>query len=89
MRGKIPQRSCIGCGSIKDKSALLRRVCSKEGIIEPDESGKKSGRGAYICRDLNCLKEAKKKKSFNKAFKMNVSEEVYVKIEECIGSTAE
>ena len=89
MRGKIPQRSCIGCGSIKDKSALLRIVCSKEGIVEPDESGKKSGRGAYICRDLNCLKEAKKKKSFNKAFKINVSEEVYLKIEECIGSTAE
>ena len=85
----MPQRSCIGCGSIKDKSALLRIVCSKEGVVEPDESGKKSGRGAYICRDLNCLKEAKKKKSFNKAFKINVSEEVYVKIEECIGGTAE
>ena len=57
---KIPQRQCVGCRTMYDKRDLLRVVKSPEGEITLDASGKKSGRGAYVCRSTECLKKAQK-----------------------------
>lgn len=75
---------CIACRQMKDKRDLLRIVKDKEGNISVDLSGKKNGRGAYICKDKTCLEKLKKQKSLNKAFKTNVSEDVYNEIREVI-----
>ena len=77
-------RMCIACRQMKDKRDLLRIVKDKEGNISVDLSGKKNGRGAYICKDKTCLEKLKKQKSLNKAFKTNVSEDVYNEIREVI-----
>ena len=75
---------CIACRQMKDKRDLLRIVKDKEGNISVDLSGKKNGRGAYICKYKTCLEKLKKQKSLNKAFKTNVSEDVYNEIREVI-----
>ena len=76
------QRMCICCRQMKDKRDLLRVVKNKEGDIFVDTTGKKNGRGAYVCKDSECLKKLKKNKVLNKAFKCNVQDEVYSLIEE-------
>ncbi len=76
------QRMCICCRQMKDKRELLRVVKNKEGEIFVDSTGKKNGRGAYVCKDIECLKKLKKNKVLNKAFKCNVQDEIYSKIEE-------
>lgn len=75
-------RMCIACRQMKDKRELLRIVKDKENNISIDKTGKKNGRGAYICKDKECLAKLKKQKLLNKAFKTNVSEDVYKLIEE-------
>ena len=79
---KIPQRKCIGCNISKDKRELLRVVRSAEGEISIDTTGKKAGRGAYICKDVKCLALAKKGKKFDKAFDVPVSAEIYARLEQ-------
>ena len=74
------QRMCICCRENKDKRDLIRVVKNKEGEISVDFTGKKNGRGAYICTDSDCLKKLKKNKVLNKTFKCNVSDEVYDQI---------
>lgn len=74
---KIPQRQCLGCRTMKDKQALLRVVRSKEGQISLDFEGKKPGRGAYICKDAECFKKARKSRALERAFKGQIPEEVY------------
>ena len=74
---KIPMRMCLGCGEMKPKKELIRAVKSPEGEISLDLTGKKSGRGAYICSDINCLKLARKAKRFEKSFECRISDEVY------------
>ncbi len=74
---KIPMRMCLGCGEMKPKKELIRAVKSPEGEISLDLTGKKPGRGAYICRDINCLKLARKAKRFEKSFECRISDEVY------------
>ena len=74
---KIPMRMCLGCGEMKPKKELIRAVKSPEGEISLDLTGKKSGRGAYICRDINCLKLARKANRFEKSFECRISDEVY------------
>ena len=63
---KLPMRTCIGCNEIKPKRELVRVVKTKEGEISLDLTGRKSGRGAYICRDIECLKKARKAPQFSK-----------------------
>jgi hypothetical protein len=75
-------RMCICCREMKDKKDLLRIVKDKENNLSIDLTGKKNGRGAYICRDEECLKKLKKQKCLNKAFQMNVDEIFYSQIEE-------
>ncbi len=74
---KIPQRKCVGCNEMKDKKALLRIVRSPEGEISLDLTGKKNGRGAYVCPDKECITRAVKEKRLERALEKPVSEEVY------------
>lgn len=79
---KIPVRQCLGCGEPKEKKELIRVVRSPEGELSIDLTGKKSGRGAYICRDVECFKKAKKARRFEKSFEMAIPEGIYLRLEE-------
>lgn len=74
---KIPMRMCLGCGEMKPKKELIRAVKSPEGEISLDLTGKKSGRGAYVCPHAECLRLARKAKRFEKSFECRISDEVY------------
>lgn len=76
------KRMCVGCGEMFDKRSLIRVVKSPEGEISIDLTGKKNGRGAYICNSTECLKKAKKRKSIERAFSMKIDESVYDEMEE-------
>ena len=77
---KIPQRKCIVCGENKDKNDLIRIVKNKEEGIILDPTGKKNGRGAYICKEEKCINEAKKKRKLEKVFKTEISDDRYEEI---------
>ena len=77
---KIPMRRCVGCGEMKPKKELRRIVRSPDGSIGFDPTGKRSGRGAYICADPACLKKAEKGKRLEKAFECAVPAEVYASL---------
>lgn len=74
---KIPQRQCVGCRTMYDKRDLLRVVKSPEGDISLDTTGKKSGRGAYVCRSVECLKKAQKSRALERALEVAIPQEVY------------
>ena len=73
---RIPQRKCLGCGVSKNKTDLIRVVRSPENEISIDLRGKKSGRGAYICKDGECLKKAVKAKKFDRSLEVKISDEI-------------
>lgn len=77
MAKKIPMRMCIGCKEMKPKKELIRIVKTPEGEIELDFTGKKSGRGAYVCRTRQCLEQARKSRRLEKSFSCRVAPEVY------------
>lgn len=77
---KIPQRTCIGCNTKKDKRDFIRIVKNKENEIEVDKTGKMQGRGAYICDNVECLEKALKTKRLEKSFEMQISNEIYEKL---------
>ncbi len=81
MEKKKPVRTCIACRQSAEKRELIRIVKSGEEI-SLDKTGKKNGRGAYICNSPECIAKLKKQKLLNRAFQMEVSDEVYAKIEE-------
>lgn len=83
---KIPMRMCTGCGEMKSKKELVRIVRSSEGVISLDRTGRKPGRGAYICNSAECLKKAKKAKRLEKAFSCAIPEEIYSQLEEEISA---
>jgi len=74
---KIPQRQCVGCRTMKEKRQLIRVVKSPEGEISLDLTGKKSGRGAYVCPDGECLKRARKSRALERALEVSIPEDVY------------
>lgn len=78
---KIPMRMCLGCGEMKPKRELIRVVKSKEGDISLDLTGKKSGRGAYICRSVECFDKARKARKFERSFSCQISEDIYNSME--------
>ncbi len=78
---KLPLRKCLGCGEVKDKRELVRVVKSPDGEISLDLTGKKAGRGAYICADASCLSKARKAKRIDRAFDCTVPDEVYEAME--------
>ncbi len=82
MQKKIPMRQCLGCREMKPKRELVRVVRSPEGEISIDLRGKKSGRGAYVCHDRNCLKKAVKSKALERAFGIPVPEEIFETLSE-------
>lgn len=77
---KIPRRKCVGCNEMKDKKSLLRIVRSPEGEISLDLTGKKNGRGAYVCPDKACITKAVKEKRLERALEKSISDEVYNKL---------
>lgn len=78
---KVPMRMCLGCGEMKPKRELVRVVKSKDGEISLDLTGRKSGRGAYICRDVQCLKAARKARRLEKSFSCRIEDEIYNSME--------
>ena len=78
---RVPQRKCVGCGEMIGKKGAIRIVRDKDGNISVDLTGKKSGRGAYICNDINCLELAKKGKKLERSFKCQVPAEIYDELE--------
>ena len=80
VKKKKPERTCMACNEQKEKQELLRIVKSKDGIIEVDLTGKKSGRGAYICKNLECLEKLIKTKRLERNLEKEISPEIYESI---------
>lgn len=83
---KIPLRMCTGCMEMKPKKELIRVVKSQEGEVSVDLTGKKSGRGAYVCKCEDCLEKAFKAKRLSRNLDVAISEEVYNKLREEINN---
>lgn len=81
MAKKVPLRQCVGCGEMKGKKDMMRVLRTAEGDICLDTTGKKNGRGAYLCISGECLKKARKNKGLERSFKMNIPNEVYDSLE--------
>ncbi len=79
---KTPMRMCAGCGESKSKMDLVRIVRSPEGEISMDLTGKKPGRGAYLCRNVECLKKARKSKRIERSLETAIPDSVYDALEE-------
>ena len=78
---KVPMRMCTGCGQMKPKREMVRVVKNQAGEISLDLTGKKAGRGAYVCRDLQCLQKARKARRVEKTFSCRIPDEIYDKME--------
>ncbi|WP_346867839.1 MULTISPECIES: RNase P modulator RnpM [unclassified Clostridium] len=79
---KIPQRMCTGCMEMKPKKELIRVVKNKENEISIDLHGKKPGRGAYICRNIQCLEKSVKTKRLERNLETKINDEIYDKLKE-------
>ncbi len=79
---KLPERRCTGCGEHFAKNELIRVLRTPEGEIVIDFTGKKSGRGAYICKKLDCFKKARQKKRLEASLEVKIPDEVYLRLEE-------
>ena len=77
MQKKIPQRQCMGCRERREKRALIRVVRGTDGVVSVDFSGKKNGRGAYLCPDPECLKKAQKARSLERSLEVPIPQEVF------------
>ena len=77
MNKKIPMRQCVGCQQMKPKKEMMRVLKTPEDEMILDTTGKKNGRGAYLCKDMECLKKAKKNKGLERSFKMSIPDTVY------------
>ena len=81
MAKKIPLRQCVGCGEMKGKKEMMRVLKTHEDTIVLDVTGKKNGRGAYLCISKECLMKARKNKGLERSFKMSIPNEVYDNLE--------
>lgn len=86
---KIPERQCMGCNEKKPKPELLRVVRAPDGSVSLDFTGKKSGRGAYICRDVRCLQKAVKTRRLSRSLECEIPDEVFAAMEEELRQHAE
>ena len=84
---KVPMRMCVGCREMKPKKELTRIVRTAQGKIEVDLTGKKSGRGAYVCKNDDCVDMALKAERLSKALDMKVNDETALHIKEDISKT--
>lgn len=78
---KIPSRQCVGCGEMKEKREMLRVIKTPEDTIVLDITGKKNGRGAYLCHSTECFRKAKKSKALERSLKITIPTEVYEELE--------
>jgi predicted RNA-binding protein YlxR (DUF448 family) len=78
---RVPMRKCTGCGEMKPKRELVRVVKLPDGAVSIDLTGKQSGRGAYVCRSLECIKSARKARRLERAFECAVPNEIYDALE--------
>ena len=82
MTRKVPMRQCLGCREMKPKRELIRVVRSPEGDVSLDFRGKMPGRGAYVCRNRECLKRAAKSKALSRSFGVPIPESIMEKLNE-------
>ena len=78
---KVPMRKCVGCQEMKSKKEMIRVIRTAEGEFLLDATGKKNGRGAYICPDMECLSKAIKSKGLERSFKQSIPKDVYETLE--------
>ena len=81
MQKKIPQRQCMGCRERRSKREMIRVVRSPEGDVSLDFGGKKNGRGAYLCPNMECLKKAIRSKSLDRSLEVTIPEDVYARLQ--------
>lgn len=81
IKKKIPSRQCVGCNEMKDKKELLRVIKTSDDEILLDVTGKKNGRGAYICQSISCFQKAKKSKALERSLKIAIPAEIYDELE--------
>ncbi len=81
MAKKVPLRQCVGCGEMKSKKEMLRILKTVEGDIVLDTTGKKNGRGAYLCQSGDCMKKVRKNKGLERSLKVKIPDEIYEKLE--------
>ena len=74
---KTPMRQCVGCGEMKGKKELIRIIKTPEEEIIMDSTGKKNGRGAYLCKSIECLKKARDRKALERSLKVTIPNEIY------------
>ena len=89
MAKKIPLRQCVGCGEMKGKKEMLRVLKTPEDEICLDATGKKNGRGAYICNSTECLRQARRRKSLERSLKTVIPDEIYEELEKEMDNIAE
>lgn len=85
---KIPMRQCVGCAEMKSKKELLRIIKTPEEEVVLDATGRKNGRGAYICASMECLKKAQKSKGLERSLKTAIPAEIYQNLEEEMSKVA-
>lgn len=79
---KIPLRMCTGCQEMKPKKELIRVVKSNDGEVSVDLTGKKSGRGAYVCKNIQCFEKAFKTKRLSRNLDVTISDEIYERLKD-------
>lgn len=86
---KVPTRQCLGCSEHRPKNELLRVVRAPDGTVSLDFTGKKSGRGAYICKNAACLKQAQRRRSLSRSLECEIPDEVFAAMEAELDAAAE
>lgn len=86
---KIPMRQCVGCGEMKSKKELIRVIKTPEEEVVLDTTGRKNGRGAYICADTQCLLKARKSRGLERSLKISIPDAVYESLEKEMSTLAE
>lgn len=81
IKKKIPMRQCTGCGEMKNKKELIRVIKTPEDEIVIDFTGKKNGRGAYLCNSYECFQKARKTKAIERSLKITIPDEIYDQLE--------
>ena len=81
VKKKVPMRKCVGCGEMKPKKELIRILRTEEEEFVIDTTGKKNGRGAYLCPQKACIEQAVKNRGLERSFKQAIPQEVYERLE--------
>lgn len=81
LKNKVPLRQCVGCREMRSKRDMIRILKTPEGAFMLDSTGKKNGRGAYLCRNSQCFAKALKSRALDRSFRMSIPEEVYESLE--------